>query len=100
MFSLASANKIKEDGVEFRSLLDGRKHFFTPELVMEIEEALGADIAMAFDECAPYPSDREYTIAAMERTHRWVVRCKKAPGSGALRHSSGRHVRRPQDRER
>ena len=78
VFSLASANKIKEDGVEFRSLLDGRKHFFTPELVMEIEEALGADIAMAFDECAPYPSDREYTIAAMERTHHWVVRCKKA----------------------
>ena len=78
VFSLASANKIKEDGVEFRSLLDGRKYFFTPELVMEIEEALGADIAMAFDECAPYPSDREYTIAAMERTHRWVVRCKKA----------------------
>ena len=69
---------IKEGGVEFRSLLDGRRHFFTPELVMEIEEALGADIAMAFDECAPYPSDREYTIAAMERTHRWVVRCKKA----------------------
>ena len=53
VFSLASANKIKEDGVEFRSLLDGRKHFFTPELVMEIEEALGADIAMAFDECGP-----------------------------------------------
>lgn len=75
VFSLASSNKIREDGVEFRSLLDGRTHFFTPESVMEIEQALGADIAMAFDECAPFPSDREYTIAAMDRTHRWVKRC-------------------------
>lgn len=75
VFSLASSNKIREDGVEFRSLLDGRTHFFTPESVMEIEQALGADIAMAFDECAPYPSDRDYTVAAMNRTHRWVKRC-------------------------
>lgn len=78
VFSLASSNKIKEDGVEFRSLLDGRKHFFTPESVMEIEQALGPDIAMAFDECAPYPSERVYTIAAMQRTHRWAERCKAA----------------------
>ena len=75
VFSLASSNKIREDGVEFRSLLDGRTHFFTPESVMEIEQALGADIAMAFDECAPFPSDRAYPIAAMNRTHRWVQRC-------------------------
>lgn len=75
VFSLASSNKIREDGVEFRSLLDGRTHFFTPESVMEIEQALGADIAMAFDECAPFPSDRDYTIAAMNRTHRWAKRC-------------------------
>lgn len=75
VFSLASSNKIREDGVEFRSLLDGRTHFFTPESVMEIEQALGADIAMAFDECAPFPSDRDYTIAAMNRTHCWVQRC-------------------------
>lgn len=75
VFSLASSNKIREDGVEFRSLLDGRTHFFTPESVMEIEQALGADIAMAFDECAPFPSDRAYTIAAMNRTHRWAKRC-------------------------
>ena len=78
VFSLAGSNKIREDGVEFRSLLDGRKHFFTPESVMEIEQALGADIAMAFDECAPYPSDERYTRAAMERTHRWARRCKAA----------------------
>ena len=75
VFSLAASNKIREDGVEFRSLLDGRLHFFTPESVMEIEEALGADIAMAFDECAPYPSTHDYARAAMERTHRWVKRC-------------------------
>lgn len=75
VFSLAASNKIREDGVEFRSLLDGRTHFFTPESVMEIEQALGADIAMAFDECAPFPCDRDYTIAAMNRTHRWVQRC-------------------------
>ena len=78
VFSLAGTNRIREDGVEFRSLLDGRKHFFTPESVMEIEQALGADIAMAFDECAPYPSDEAYTRAAMQRTHRWARRCKAA----------------------
>lgn len=78
VFSLAGSNKIQEDGVEFRSVLNGKKHFFTPERVMEIEEALGADIIMAFDECAPYPADRSYTIAAMNRTHRWAQRCKDA----------------------
>ncbi len=78
VFSLASTNKIGENGVEFRSTLNGAKHFFTPELVMEIEQALGADIAMAFDECAPYPSDRAYTLAAMRRTHRWAERCQHA----------------------
>jgi queuine tRNA-ribosyltransferase len=78
VFSLAKINDIKEDGVLFRSHIDGSKHFFTPESVMEIEQALGADIAMCFDECAPYPSDKAYTIAAMERTHRWAKRCKKA----------------------
>jgi len=78
VFSLAKINDIKEDGVLFRSHIDGSKHFFTPESVMEIEQALGADIAMCFDECAPYPSDKAYTIAAMERTHRWAKRCKDA----------------------
>ncbi len=78
VFSLAASNKIKEDGVEFRSLLSGQKYFFTPEFVMEIEEALGADIAMVFDECAPYPSEYAYAKAAMERTHRWAKRCKES----------------------
>ncbi len=78
VFSLAKINDIHEDGVLFRSHIDGSKHFFTPESVMEIEQSLGADIAMCFDECAPFPSDRDYTIAAMERTHRWAQRCKDA----------------------
>lgn len=78
VFSLSAMNKIKEDGVEFRSHIDGRKLFFTPESVMEIEEALGADIAMAFDECAPAGCDYNYTVSAMDRTHRWAERCRSA----------------------
>ncbi len=69
--------KITEKGVEFRSILDGSKHFFTPEKVMEIEHDLGADIIMAFDECAPYGCDKKYTQQAMKRTHEWVIKCKK-----------------------
>ncbi|OQB25699.1 MAG: Queuine tRNA-ribosyltransferase [Firmicutes bacterium ADurb.Bin182] len=78
VFSLAKMNSIKEDGVEFNSHIDGSRHFFTPEKVMEIEQALGADIAMCFDECAPYPSEYDYAKAAMDRTHRWAARCKLA----------------------
>ncbi len=78
VFSLAAMNKIREDGVEFASHIDGSKHFFTPESVMKIEQDLGADIAMVFDECAPHPSTESYTKAAMERTHRWALRCKAA----------------------
>lgn len=78
VFSLAAMNKIKEDGVEFHSHIDGSRHFFTPEKVMEIEEALGADIAMAFDECAPAGCSYDYTVKAMDRTHRWAERCRSA----------------------
>ncbi|CCO07225.1 tRNA guanosine(34) transglycosylase Tgt [Desulforamulus hydrothermalis] len=78
VFSLGPLRTITEEGVEFRSHIDGSKHFFTPEKVMEIEQALGADIAMVFDECAPYPCDREYALAALERTTRWAARCQKA----------------------
>ena len=78
VFSLAHLRKIDEDGVRFRSHLDGSEQFFSPERVMQIEEELGADIIMAFDECAPYPSEREYVVRAMERTHRWAERCKLA----------------------
>ena len=76
VFSLSDLRTISEDGVEFRSHLDGSKHFFTPEKVMQIEEDLGADIIMSFDECCPYPSTYEYTKESMNRTTRWAVRCK------------------------
>jgi len=75
VFSLSDLRTITENGVEFKSHLDGSKHLFTPEKVMEIEEALGADIIMAFDECCPYPSSYEYTKNSMERTTRWAKRC-------------------------
>jgi queuine tRNA-ribosyltransferase len=78
VFSLNELRKIREEGVEFRSHLDGSKHFFTPESVMEIENSLGADIMMAFDECAPYPADYDYVKNSMERTIRWLKRCKEA----------------------
>ena len=78
VFSLSSLRKINEEGVTFNSHLDGSKHLFTPEKVMEIEEALRPDIAMCFDECCPYPSTYEYTKKSMERTTRWAKRCKEA----------------------
>lgn len=78
VFSLSKLRKITEEGVQFRSHIDGSKHFLSPEKVMEIENALGADIIMAFDECAPYPADYEYTKKSMYRTSRWAERCLKA----------------------
>ncbi len=78
VFSLSDLRTISEDGVEFKSHLDGSKHFFSPEKVMQIEEDLGADIIMSFDECCPYPSTYEYTKNSMERTTRWAIRCKEA----------------------
>lgn len=78
VFSLNELRKITEEGVEFKSHLDGSKHFFSPEFVMEIEESLGADIIMAFDECAPYPCDKDYAKKSMERTARWLKRCNNA----------------------
>ncbi|MCX8052443.1 MAG: tRNA guanosine(34) transglycosylase Tgt [Armatimonadetes bacterium] len=74
VFSLEHIRKIGEDGVVFRSYVDGSYHEFTPERVMEVQSALGADIVMAFDECAPYPCDPDYAREAMERTHRWAER--------------------------
>lgn len=78
VFSLNELRKITEEGVEFKSHLDGSRHFFSPEFVMEIENSLGADIIMAFDECTPYPSSYEYSKQSMERTSRWAERCLKA----------------------
>ncbi len=76
VFSLKDLRKITESGVRFRSPLDGSSHDFTPERVMEIEHELGADIIMAFDECPPYPATFEYARDSMERTHRWLERCR------------------------
>lgn len=69
--------KINDNGVEFKSHLDGSKHFFTPERAIQIQHDLGADIIMAFDECAPSTADKSYLRTAMQRTHEWAVRCKK-----------------------
>ncbi|HVT86351.1 MAG TPA: tRNA guanosine(34) transglycosylase Tgt [Chitinophagaceae bacterium] len=75
VFSLAANRKIKEEGVVFQSHIDGSKHLFSPEYVIDIQRTIGADIIMAFDECPPYPSDHRYAKKSMELTHRWLDRC-------------------------
>ena len=75
VYSLSQRRKIDEEGVTFYSHIDGSKHHFTPENVMDIQRIIGADIIMAFDECPPYPSTHEYALDSMELTHRWLVRC-------------------------
>lgn len=75
VYSLSGTRKIKEEGVTFRSHIDGSKHVFTPERVMDIQRIIGADIMMAFDECTPYPCEYGYARASMEMTHRWLQRC-------------------------
>jgi queuine tRNA-ribosyltransferase len=75
VYSLADVRKIKEEGVKFQSHIDGSRHLFTPEGVMDIQRSIGADIIMAFDECTPYPCEYEYARRSMEMTHRWLQRC-------------------------
>lgn len=75
VYSLAANRKIKEEGVKFKSHIDGSYHFFSPENVMEIERSIGADIMMAFDECTPYPCEYSYAKRSMHLTHRWLDRC-------------------------
>jgi len=75
VYSLSANRKIKEEGVKFKSHIDGSLHFFTPENVMEIQRTIGADIIMAFDECTPYPCDYGYAKRSMQMTHRWLDRC-------------------------
>jgi len=75
VYSLATTRKIKEEGVRFKSHIDGSYHFFSPEKVMEIQRSIGADIIMAFDECTDWPVDYEYAKKSMEMTHRWLDRC-------------------------
>ena len=80
VFSLAANRKIKEEGVVFQSHIDGSRHLFTPENVIDTQRSIGADIIMAFDECPPYPSEYEYARKSMELTHRWLARCVKHMG--------------------
>ena len=75
VYSLSGRRKIKEEGVKFKSHIDGSYHTFTPENVMEIQRSIGADIIMAFDECTPYPCDFNYARRSMHMTHRWLKRC-------------------------
>lgn len=75
VFSLKDIRKISEEGVKFQSHIDGSRHLFTPENVMDTQRTIGADIIMAFDECAPYPCDYTYAKKSMEMTHRWLTRC-------------------------
>ncbi|KQC29520.1 tRNA guanosine(34) transglycosylase Tgt [Flagellimonas eckloniae] len=75
VYSLSGNRKIKEEGVNFKSHIDGSSHFFTPENVMEIQRVIGADIIMAFDECTPYPCEYNYAKRSMHMTHRWLDRC-------------------------
>lgn len=78
VYSLSQRRKLKEEGATFSSHIDGSKHLFTPENVMDIQRKLGADIIMAFDECTPYPCEKKYATKSMHLTHRWLDRCLKA----------------------
>lgn len=80
VFSLADRRKITEEGATFSSHIDGSRHLFSPERVMDIERMIGADIIMAFDECTPYPCDKAYAMQSMALTHRWLDRCIKRLG--------------------
>ena len=91
VFSLTGLRRIGQDGVQFQSHIDGSRHDFTPESVMQIERDLGADIIMAFDECAPHPCTPEYAAEAMERTHRWAERCREDYELSGRRASNGWH---------
>ena len=82
IFSLSKLRRITDEGVEFSSPVDGSRHFISPERSIEIQQHLGADIIMAFDECIPYPAEHEYVRDSSERTLRWLERCKKAHPSG------------------
>lgn len=76
VYSLAENRKISEEGVAFRSHVDGSKHFFSPEYAIDIQRSIGADIVMAFDECTPYPCDKKYASDSLKLTHNWLLRCK------------------------
>ncbi len=83
IFSLGPLRKITEDGVQFQSHIDGSRHFISPERAIEIQEALGSDIMMCFDDCTPYPAERTYVERSMALTHRWAKRCQEAQKNSA-----------------
>jgi queuine tRNA-ribosyltransferase len=89
VFSLSQTNRIREDGVLFQSHIDGSRHLFTPERVMEVQHALGADIIMAFDECPPGQASREVAVGAQERTLRWLDRCRDRFAELQAEHGTG-----------
>lgn len=82
VFSLASLNKVTEEGVLFQSPIDGSRHFFTPENAVDVQRAIGADIIMCFDECTEYPADYDRAAASMAMTHRWAERCRRQWAAG------------------
>lgn len=92
VFSLAGTRKINEEGVMFQSHIDGSKHLFTPEKVMDIQRSIGADIIMAFDECPPYPSEYAYAQQSMELTHRWLSRCFQRIGETDTRYGYSQNL--------
>jgi queuine tRNA-ribosyltransferase len=75
IYSMTDIRKFTDDGVVFQSHIDGSRHFFTPEKVIDIQRSIGADIIMAFDECTPYPCEYEYACDSIDITHRWLDRC-------------------------
>src|SRR6058998_1828653 len=81
IFSLAKLRKITEEGVHFQNHIDGTPAFISPEIAMEVQATLGSDIAMALDECAPWPCERDYAAQSMEMTTRWAARCKAVPSA-------------------
>lgn len=77
ILSLSDLRKLSEEGVEFRSHIDGSRHFFTPEKIIEVERTIGADIMMVLDECPPYPAEKDYVSKSLDLTYRWAMRCKE-----------------------
>jgi queuine tRNA-ribosyltransferase len=92
VFSLAGSRKITEEGVVFKSHIDGSTHLFTPETVMDIQRSIGGDIIMAFDECPPFGAGYEYTRSSMELTHRWLDRCLERFGHTPDRYGYAQHL--------
>src|SRR5947209_6386961 len=96
IFSLAKLRKITEEGVHFQNHVDGTAAFISPKIAMEIQAALGSDIAMVLDECPPWPCERDYAARSLELTIRWAERCKKATENFKLRQSSRAGYRVPE----